>query len=189
MGAEGGQTEVTGSVFSETGSGGAYDLGMIQQIIEKFPGFHIVWTFKPDIGGVDAAEEPDVLFAQGVCDQPGVVLVIADVFLALCHALRGKYSLGAFLDDVGGSVEFGGLAAVPHGMKGHFPAVKSREGQLLWNHGVAAAGACKACSLRKGAKFYGAFFGAFNGIDASGKLWICDKCLVGRVEQDYGLVF
>ena len=104
------------AAFAEAGSGGADDLGFVEQLVEKLPG--IGAGIDPDVGRVVPADAGETELGHGVADEGGVAQIEVGHCLDLGLAGLGEDGGGGFLHGVGDAVEFGGMAAVPEGVDG-----------------------------------------------------------------------
>ena len=161
---------------------------VFQELVKEIPGWHVVWGFQPDVRGVDAAEGGDACRGKAFPDDAGVFHVVADHFPDLGLAFRGENRLCTTLDDVGGAVELGGVAAVPQGIQCLPGAVSSFAGNGLGQDDVAAAGAGEACCLGEGAELNGTVFGLRNLKDGAWHILLGDVGVVSSIKEDDGVM-
>ena len=88
----------------------------------------------------------------------GVLEVIIDIVPYRFPSLRGIKRLGAALDHIAGSVEFGALPPVPEFSETDLPAGSVSTGQRFGHDCVAASQTCKTGCLRKTAYLYRHFW-------------------------------
>src|SRR5690554_3217274 len=111
--AKGGKAEEPLPLLPEACAGGTHNTVLLQKVVEKLPRSHAARVLQPDVGGVSAAREPQAQFLQGSGDKASVFHVILNVLLGLLQPVVSEDGRGGSLDDVGHSVELGGLTPKP----------------------------------------------------------------------------
>ena len=114
--AEGSQADVALAGRPEPGAGGGDDVGLFQKAVEEVPGAGAVRGAAPHVRAVVGAVHLKAGRRQALLYRAGVGAVEVDRLVHLGRPLRSVDGRRAPLDDVGGAVELGGLAAVPHGV-------------------------------------------------------------------------
>src|SRR5699024_12774949 len=96
---EGGQPEIVLSILPESGARCTDDLGILQKVVKKLPGFHPFRALEPDIRRVHSAGKRNILPAQHICDHPCIFHIIIDILMTLFHALICEYLRRSILED------------------------------------------------------------------------------------------
>ena len=114
----------------------------------------------------------------------GIAHVVLDGVAHLLLPLRRVDGFGSPLGNVGGSVEFAALAAVPQLIEAH--AVGAL--QCMGDDGVATLYACESSGFGEAAELDGALPGSFYFVDGVGELVVLYEGFVGSVVEDDGFV-
>ena len=186
--AEGCEADVALAGGAEADTGGADDVGAVEQLLEELPGGGAVGYAHPDVGGVLAAVALKAGSFEHTEHTGGVLHVVVDGLLHLLLALGRVDGLGGALGDIAGAVELGTLAAEPELVEGDALALEGADADVLGDDGVAAADAGEACGLRERAELDGTLAGAANLVDAVRDVRVLNVSLVGGIEEDEGIV-
>ena len=181
---EGCQPEISFSIGTKSGTRRTDNTGIFQQVVKKFPALHPIRALHPDIRGILATGVMDSQPVKGICKNAGIFPVIIDIGKRLAASFFRKDGCCAFLDDVGDTIEFGGLTSEPESIQCHTAAY-----QCIRNNGIAAAGTGKSCRLGEGAEFDGDLFCTLYLIDGAGQRRICDKALICGIKENNRIPF
>ena len=153
------------------------------QLVTPFGASH------PDVRRVHAAENFQPGFLRALAQNFRVAEIMFDERAHLRFALRRIERLGAALDDVAHAVELRRHAPRPERMQRLELAGLRLRVERFRHDGERAARAGEAAVLREAAELDGALARAGNFVNRMRQRRVGDVGLVGRVEQDDGLVF
>ena len=186
--AERGETDIPLARGTEADTGGADDVGTVEQGLEELPGRHAVGAAHPDVGGILAAVALVTESTQRVEHLLGVLHVVVDGGLDLLLALWRVDSLGGSLTDITTAIELGTLTAQPQLVERYAFALKGTDGDLFWNNGIAATYTRESCRFGVGTELDGALAGSADLVDGVRYLRILDVRLIGCIIEDKGIV-
>ena len=139
MAAEGGEADVALTGGTEADTGGADDIGTIEEGLEELPGRHAIGRAHPDVGGILAAIALVAEGAQGREHLRGVLHVVVDGGLDLLLTFGRVDGLGGTLRDIAAAIELGTLATQPQLVERYALALEGADGDPLRHDGIAAA--------------------------------------------------
>ena len=111
--AECGKPEKSLAVAPEARPRRSHHICFFKQHIKKLPRSKPSGAFKPDIRRIYAPGKPYAALRQRTCYNPGILFVIAYVFLYLFLSFSREYSFRAALNDIRNAVEFSCLSPEP----------------------------------------------------------------------------
>src|SRR5262245_53949699 len=136
---EGGEPEIAFAARTETGPGRSDHVRLVEQLVEELPGAEAGGGLRPDVRRVSAPVDGEADGAEPFADDAGVLHVEVDGLPHLLLSVGRVYGGRGLLDDVGDSVELGGLTAEPERVHAHRLAARRAPRELLRDHRERAA--------------------------------------------------
>src|SRR5215510_4651142 len=166
---EGREPEVALAGRTEAGAGRADDLDLGEQAIEELPGAGAVARTQPQVGRVDATEHGEAGGAEALAQEPRILHVERDLLAGLGEPGGRVRCRRAALDDVGGAVELGRVAARPQRVERGARTVGRGAGDGLGDDQERAAHAGEAGPLGEAAQLDGTVARAVDLVERVGE--------------------
>ncbi len=174
------------AAFAEPGARGAHHARFLEQHVEEGPGVGL--AVDPDVGRVVPAGARVPETGHFLANECGVAEVVVGQGPDLGFAVTAVDGLGRLLDGVGNPVEFRRVPPGPQRVQGVRLAA-GRPGHAGFGHDrVGAPRSGESRRLGEAPELERDLAGAVDLVDGPGQGVVPDERLVGRVEQQEGLV-